>query len=74
MAVITKKLIACRDINIIAEKCNASQTAICTATFKINLGPVPVYVLLTFLFIEIDSEYTAMAFTLLTSPHNRGRN
>ena len=73
-AVVTEKLITCSDINIVAGECYATQAAISAATFEVDLGRVPVDVLFNFLFLEINSEYAAVAFTLMAAPHNRSRD
>ena len=74
MAVVTKEFVACSDIDVVAGECNATQVAVGAATFKVDLGDVSVDVLFTFLLLVIDSERTAVAFTLLVASYNRGRD
>ncbi len=73
-AVVTEKLITCSDIDIVAGECYAAQAAIGAATFKVDLSRVPVDVLFTFLLLEINSENTAVAITLLAAPYNGSRD
>ncbi len=65
-----KQLITGRNKNVITIKGNTSQTTVGAASFPINVVGIPVDVLSTLLCFEIDREYAAMAFTLLTSSDN----
>ena len=72
--VVTKEFDAGSDVAIIIGKCAAAQSAVGTPAFKVDLSRVPVDVLFTFLLLEINSEYTAVAITLLAAPYNGSRD
>ena len=74
IAVVTIKLVTCRDIDIVTGEGNTAQAAVGAAAFKVDFSRVPIDMLFTFLLHEINSEYTTVAFSLMAAPHNRRRN
>ncbi len=74
VAVITEELVACGDIDVVARECDASQATIGTAAVKVDLGRVPVDLLLAFLFLKVDGEYAAVALALPAATHDRSRD
>ena len=69
--VITKKFVACGDVDIVTIEGDATQAPVGAATFEVYSAVVPVYVLHDFLFFKIDRKYAAVTFALLTAAHDR---
>ncbi len=69
-AVVTKKLVACRDIDVVAIECNAAQAAVGAANLEVYVTLVPVDVLLDFLFFKINRIYAAVTLALPTTAHD----
>ncbi len=68
--VVTKKLVACRDINVVAIECNAAQATVGAATLEVYVALVPVDALLDLLFFKINRIYAAVTLALPTTAHD----
>jgi len=72
--VVAVKFVTGSDINIVTIEGDSSQAPVCAAAFKIDVAGIPVDVLFTGLFVEINGVYAAVAFTLLAAADDGSRD
>jgi len=73
-AIVDKQLVTRSNKDLVTIELDASQTAIGTAAFKVDLTGIPVDMLKALLLFKVDRKYATMALALLTAAHDRGRD
>lgn len=74
IAVVAKKFIAGRDVDVISVEGDSAQTSIRTPAFEVDIAGIPVNVLFAGLRFEVDRIDTAVAFALLAASDDGRRN